>query len=54
MPSLSKYEGRAGGLAQGEALMLSLSKYEGRAGGLAQGEAIMPSLLILSLPKDEA
>ena len=34
--------------------MPSLSKYEGRAGGLAQGEAIMPSLLILSLPKDEA
>ncbi len=30
MLSLSKYEGRAGGLAQGEALMLSLSKYEGR------------------------
>ena len=46
MLSLSKYEGRAGGLAQGEGplakssgegLMLSLSKYEGRGRGAVTG-----------------
>ena len=56
MLSLSKYEGRVGRLAQGEALVLSLlilsacrrTKYEGRVGRLAQGEPLMLSLLILS------